>query len=284
MILFVKNKSVCLIICKKIVSFRYVFINVIYYMFFLTLAIASENIKDAASGISATVVSSSQSTSLISLFLRAEFIVQLIMFGLIVASIWSWTIIIDKTRKLKRLEAAANSFEELFWSSGSLESLYEKINNKPKDPLASIFCAAMREWRYAISKGIRKSSITPQGNLEQRIDRVMQLVISREITNLERHCGFLASLGSNGMIVGLFGTVLGIMHSFQSIATQQNASLAVVAPGIAEALLATAIGLIAAIPAAISYNSISSDLNRYANRLDAFANEFNAIVSRQVEE
>jgi biopolymer transport protein TolQ len=123
-----------------------------------------------------------------------------------------------------------------------------------------------------------------RGTLEQRIDRVMQLSASREMENMERYMTFLASLGSNGMIVGLFGTVLGIMDSFESIASQQSANLAVVAPGIAEALFATAIGLVAAIPAAIAYNKLSSDLNRFANRLDAFANEFIAIISRQLEE
>lgn len=244
----------------------------------------TQKIGDAAEQIAAAVVSSSDAhTSLWGLFWKAEFIVQLIMVGLIIASIWSWAIIIDKTRRLKHLESAANNFEELFWSSGSLDSLYDRIHNHPTDPLMGMFCAAMREWKHAISKGPRKADL-PRWGLEQRIDRVMQLVIQREISSLERHTGFLASLGSNGMIIGLFGTVLGIMHSFQSIALQQSANLAVVAPGIAEALLATAIGLIAAIPAAISYNVISSDLNRYANRLDAFASEFNAIISRQLED
>lgn len=229
-----------------------------------------------------TTVAPSVNMSVFALFWRAEFVVQLVIVGLIVASIWSWTIIIDKTRRLKQLNAAADAFEEMFWASGSLEALYERIKGKPTDPLMAMFCAAMQEWNHAVSK--RSPRTGPQGNLEQRIDRVMQLIISREVASLERHSGFLASLGSNGMIVGLFGTVLGIMHSFQSIATLQNTNLSVVAPGIAEALFATAVGLIAAIPAAIAYNSISSDLNRYANRLDVFANEFNAIASRQLED
>jgi biopolymer transport protein TolQ len=243
----------------------------------------AEKASDAAAEVVMTVTSAPQSLSVWGLFWKAELTVQIIMIGLIIASIWSWAIIIDKTRRLKKLESAADSFEEMFWATGSLDALYEKINNRPTDPLMAMFCAAMREWKHALSKGARRGQ-SGQWGLEQRIDRVMQLVISREIAALERHTGFLASLGSNGMIIGLFGTVLGIMHSFQPIAMQQSASLAVVAPGIAEALLATAIGLIAAIPAAISYNSISSDLNRYANRLDAFANEFNAIVSRQLED
>ncbi|MDR0632562.1 MAG: protein TolQ [Holosporales bacterium] len=245
-----------------------------------------EKTSNAAAEVAMTVTSAPQSLSVWGLFGKAELTIQIIMLGLLMASIWSWAIIIDKTRRLKRLDAAANAFEEMFWSSGSLDALYEKINNRPTDPLMAMFCAAMREWKHALSKGVRRNQGggSTQWGLEQRIDRVMQLVINREISALERHTGFLASLGSNGMIIGLFGTVLGIMHSFQPIAMQQSASLAVVAPGIAEALLATAIGLIAAIPAAISYNSISSDLNRYANRLDAFASEFNAIVSRQLED
>lgn len=250
---------------------------------FLSIApLISENVEKAVS--SAVISTNSSHISMWALFWRAEFVVQLVIIGLIIASIWSWTIIIDKTRRLKQLNAAADDFEEMFWSAGSLESLYERIHGKPSDPLMAMFCAAMREWNHTLSKGRRTSTNGPQGNLEQRIDRVMQLIISREITSLERHSGFLASLGSNGMIVGLFGTVLGIMHSFQSIASMQNTNLAVVAPGIAEALFATAIGLVAAIPAAIAYNSISSDLNRYANRLDVFANEFNAIASRQLED
>jgi biopolymer transport protein TolQ len=259
-------------------------------MFIGLLHAVGEKASNAAAEVAMTVTSAPQNLSMWGLFGKAELTVQIIMIGLIIASIWSWTIIIDKTRRLKKLESAADSFEEMFWSTGSLDTLYEKINNRPTDPLMAMFCAAMREWKHALSKGARRGQSGqwgpqgPQWGLEQRIDRVMQLVISREITALERHTGFLASLGSNGMIVGLFGTVLGIIHSFQPIAMQQSASLAVVAPGIAEALLATAIGLIAAIPAAISYNSISSDLNRYANRLDAFANEFNAIVSRQLED
>jgi biopolymer transport protein TolQ len=216
-------------------------------------------------------------TSMWALFLRAEFIVQLVIVSLVVASVWSWAIIISKTRRLKQLNAAADEFEEIFWSAGSLESLYQRVNGKANDPLTSMFCAAMREWNYAVSK-------SGTGNIEQRIDRVMQLVISREIAAVERHLGFLASLGSNGVIVGLFGTVLGTMHSFQRIVALQSTNLVAVAPGIAEALFATAIGVVASIPAAVAYNALSIDLNRYANRLDAFSNEFNAIVARQLLE
>ncbi|MDR3285463.1 MAG: protein TolQ [Holosporales bacterium] len=254
-------------------------------MLLLNLLYATtEKIGDSTIGLSATVVSTSQDMSLWGIFLKSEFIIQVVIAGLILASIWSWTIIIDKTRRLKKLEAAANAFEEMFWSSSSLDALFERINNRPTDPLMAMFYAAMVEWRHSISKGATRRAATPQWGLEQRIDRVMQLVINREISALERHSGFLASLGSNGVVIGLFGTVLGIIHRFQLIVTQQNASLEVIAPDIAEALFVTAIGLIAAIPAAIAYNSISTDINRYANRLESFANEFNSIVSRQLEE
>jgi biopolymer transport protein TolQ len=221
--------------------------------------------------------------SMFDLFLDAEPVIKIVIIGLIVASIWSWTIILNKTYRLRRMNSAADKFEDAFWSGGALDDLYERIHKNPKDPISTIFCAAMREWRRTLSKGkVRTNEF--RGTLEQRIDRVMQLTLSREMEQLERHMTFLASLGSNGMIVGLFGTVLGIMNSFEAIATQQSANLAVVAPGIAEALFATAIGLVAAIPAAIAYNKISSDLNRYANRLDAFSSEFISIISRQLEE
>ena len=217
------------------------------------------------------------------MFLGAEPIIKLVMIGLMVASVWSWTIILNKVYRLRRMNSAADKFEDAFWSGGALDDLYERIHKNPKDPLSIIFCAAMREWRRTLSKGkVRTNEF--RGTLEQRIDRVMQLTLGREMEQLERYMTFLASLGSNGMIVGLFGTVLGIMNSFGAIATQQSANLAVVAPGIAEALFATAIGLIAAIPAAIAFNKISSDLNRYANRLDAFSSEFISIISRQLEE
>ncbi|MDR0624927.1 MAG: protein TolQ [Holosporales bacterium] len=240
------------------------------------------DVANAVGNITTKIVSSSQDMSVFGLFCKAEFLVQFIIVGLLLASVWSWTIIINKIQHIKRREIAANAFEELFWNSDSLENLYVRINNRPTDPLMTMFCAAMREWRHAIAKGPPPPN--QQHSLEQRIDRVMQLAITREISDLERYCSFLATLGSNGMIIGLFGTVLGIMHSFQPIASQQSANLAVVAPGIAEALLATAVGLIAAIPAAIAYNYISNSINRYISRLDVFANEIGAIIARQLSE
>lgn len=217
------------------------------------------------------------------LFFDADPVIKLVMLVLLGASLWCWTIIFNKTFKVRQLKKMADSFEESFWSGGSLDDLYDRMQNRPQDPLSAIFCAAMREWRRSMSKGMLLDSES-RGTLHQRIERVMQLTLGREMDDLERHMGFLASTGSTAPFIGLFGTVLGIMNSFQSIASQQNTNLAVVAPGIAEALFATAIGLVAAIPAVIAYNKISSDLNRYANRLDAFAAEFGAIISRQLEE
>lgn len=223
------------------------------------------------------------SLSLGDLFWDADPIIKLIILMLVAASFWCWTIIFQKLLRLRKLYAAADNFEEAFWSGGALDDLYDRINNRPQDPLSAIFCSAMREWRRSISKGMNKISDS-RGTMQQRIERVMQLTIGREMDRLERHMGFLASTGATAPFIGLFGTVLGIMNSFQSIAAQQNTNLAVVAPGIAEALFATAIGLVAAIPAVIAYNKLSSDLGRYANRLDNFASEFTGIISRQLEE
>lgn len=224
-----------------------------------------------------------QSLSMTELFWGADPLIKFIMLILVGASFWCWTIIFQKYMRLRSLNASADQFEDTFWSGGALDDLYDRINNRPQDPMSAIFCTAMREWRRSISKGLARISET-RGTLQQRIERSMQLTIGREMDHLERHMGFLASTGSTATFIGLFGTVLGIMNSFQSIAMQQNTNLAVVAPGIAEALFATAIGLVAAIPAMVAYNKLSSDMNRYANRLDNFANEFGGIISRQLEE
>jgi biopolymer transport protein TolQ len=184
--------------------------------------------------------------------------------------------------RMRRLRVQAEEFEESFWSGGSLENLYDRIDNRPKEPMASVFTAAMREWRRSAAKGL--SETAQKASLAQRIDRVMQVTMGREIEALERNMTFLATVGSTAPFVGLFGTVWGIMNSFQAIAQSKDTSLAVVAPGIAEALFATALGLVAAIPAVVAYNKISTDLGRYAARLEAFGDEFSAILSRQFEE
>jgi biopolymer transport protein TolQ len=221
--------------------------------------------------------------SMWALFLRADIIVKLVMLALIGASFWCWAIIFDKILKVRQLTQRAEQFEESFWSGGSLEELYDRIGARPLDPMSSVFVAAMREWRRTAAKGLADRDTT-RASLPQRIDRVMSVTLGREMDLLERRLGFLASVGSTAPFIGLFGTVWGIMNSFQSIAATKNTSLAVVAPGIAEALFATALGLVAAIPAVIAYNKISSDLDRYGKRLENFAGEFGAILSRQLEE
>jgi biopolymer transport protein TolQ len=217
------------------------------------------------------------------LFLNADLIVKLVILMLVLASIWSWAIIFEKFFRLRRLHNQADEFEDQFWSGGSLEDLYDRIGAQPADPMAAMFSAAMREWRRSVSKGLAAAGQMRAG-LQSRIERVMGVTLGREMDRLERYMTFLASVGSTAPFIGLFGTVWGIMHSFSAIASSKNTSLAVVAPGIAEALFATALGLIAAIPAVIAYNKISSDLTRYAGRLEAFSNEFGAILSRQLEE
>lgn len=216
------------------------------------------------------------------LFLQADIVVKIVMIMLIFASFWCWAIIFEKIMRMRRLWAQAEEFEEAFWSGGSLEELYDRIGDRPTSPMASIFTAAMREWRRSAAKGIADAA--QKAGLAQRIDRVMQVTLGREMEGLERHMTFLASVGSTGPFVGLFGTVWGIMNSFQAIASSKDTSLAVVAPGIAEALFATALGLVAAIPAVVAYNKISSDLGRYAARLESFSGEFSAILSRQFDE
>ena len=217
------------------------------------------------------------------LFIQATWIVKIVMILLIGASVWSWAIIFEKIWRLRKLDASASRFEDMFWSGGALDDLYERIGANPTDPMSAVFTAAMREWRRSLDLGLGQSS-SSLGNLQQRIDRVMQVSLGREMAQLERYMTFLASVGSTAPFVGLFGTVYGIMNSFQSIAMTKQTSLAVVAPGIAEALFATALGLVAAIPAVVAYNKLSSDLNRYAVRLEAFCGEFGAVLSRQLEE
>ncbi|AVM73212.1 protein TolQ [Magnetospirillum gryphiswaldense] len=217
------------------------------------------------------------------LFMQADFIVKTVMIALLASSFWCWAIIFDKLLRLRSLSQRAEQFEESFWSGGSLEELYDRIGARPLDPMSAIFAAAMREWRRSAAKGLTERE-TARVSLPQRIDRVMHVTLGREMDTLERNLGVLASVGSTAPFVGLFGTVWGIMNSFQSIAATKNTSLAVVAPGIAEALFATALGLVAAIPAVIAYNKISSDLDRYAKRLENFSGEFGAILSRQLEE
>ncbi|MBN9059365.1 MAG: protein TolQ, partial [Rhizobiales bacterium] len=190
--------------------------------------------------------------SLIALFWQAHIIVKLVMLGLLVSSIWSWAIIIDKVLLFGRVRRQIDRFEKVFWSGQSLEELYRSLSNRPATSMAALFVAAMREWKRSFESGAR----SPMG-LQMRIDKVLDVTLSREAERLESRLLFLATVGAAGPFIGLFGTVWGIMTSFQAIAASKNTSLAVVAPGIAEALLATAIGLFAVIPAVIAYNKLS---------------------------
>lgn len=220
--------------------------------------------------------------SLLGLFAQADLVVKAVMAMLVLASFWCWTIIFGKVGKMRALRARADEFEQAFWSGGSLDELYERIASHPRDPMAAIFVAAMQEWRRS-TNGPQHGPEPPR-SLSERIDRVMQVTLTRELEHVERHMTFLASVGSTAPFIGLFGTVWGIMNSFTAIALTKNTSLAVVAPGIAEALFATALGLVAAIPAVVAYNKLSSDINRYAARLESFAGEFSAVLSRRSDQ
>ncbi|HEX6840530.1 MAG TPA: protein TolQ [Stellaceae bacterium] len=221
--------------------------------------------------------------SIMTLIAQADHIVQFVLLILLLASVWSWAVIFDKIMKLSRLRRDAEHFEESFWSGGSLDDLYDRVGQRPMDPMSAVFAAAMREWRRSAAKGLAASTAL-RTNLQERIERVMHVTVSREMERVERFMPFLATVGSTAPFVGLFGTVWGIMNSFQAIAASKNTSLAVVAPGIAESLFATALGLVAAIPAVVAYNKFSTDFGRYASRLDGFSSEFSAILSRQLDE
>jgi biopolymer transport protein TolQ len=221
--------------------------------------------------------------SIVGLFFQSDAIVKVVMLLLLVASFWTWAVIFDKAMRLRRLRRAAASFEESFWSGGSLDDLYERVGQRPPDPMTAVFSAAMREWRRSAAKGLLGTAIM-RASLQQRIERVMNVTVGREMERAERFMTYLATVGATAPFVGLFGTVWGIMNSFQSIAASKNTSLAIVAPGIAESLFATALGLVAAIPAVIAYNKLATDFGRYAGRLEAFSSEFSAILSRQLDE
>ena len=205
--------------------------------------------------------------SIFSLFLRADPIVKFVMIGLLLSSVWSWAIIINKIKLIRKINNVTKKFEDLFWSTSSLEDLYSKTESNNSNPMIAIFNKSMIEWLK-----LRNSKI--KDKIENRLNNVLVNSINNEITKLEKNMIFLASLGSAASFVGLFGTVWGIMNSFQAIGITKNTSLAVVAPGIAEALFATALGLIAAIPAVIAYNKISSIFDNYSIRLETFAQEF----------
>jgi len=232
-------------------------------------------------GIGTSMGGGADEFSMWALFLRADMVVKSVIAVLLLASLWCWAIIFEKLFSLRRLNKRSNEFETEFWSGKSLDDLFERIGQQPRDPMAAVFTAAMREWRRTPGGGNAMDAV--RAGLTDRIDRVMHITLSREMDRAERYMTFLATTGATAPFIGLFGTVWGIMNSFQSIAVSKNTNLAVVAPGIAEALFATALGLLAAIPAVVAYNKLSRDLDRYAGRLDGFAGEFSAILSREME-
>jgi len=219
--------------------------------------------------------------SLWSLFLRADPVVKTVMGILALASVWSWAVIIDKSLTFGRLKRKSSRFEDQFWSGRPLDELYRKLRDRLDHPMARVFGAAMEEWGRAKTTGRTDALVI---GAKDRIDKVLNVAVSRELEKAESNLGILATVGSAAPFVGLLGTVWGIMNAFQAIAVTKDTNLAVVAPGIAEALFATALGLLAAIPAVVGYNRYSAALNSFAVRLQGFADEFSAILSRQLDE
>ena len=207
--------------------------------------------------------------SLINLFFRADIVVKSVIVVLIAASIFSWALIVDKYKLFKRINLSSDEFEEKFWRSKSAESFYNNIPAKTDDPLANIFRAGMNEMLKSKSRS---------SNQSERVSRILEVSTEQEMLNIEKYFTFLATVGSTAPFIGLFGTVWGIMNSFQSIAISRNTSLAIVAPGIAEALFATALGLLAAVPAVVAYNKFNSDAKRYLQKIENFSKRFLSII------
>ncbi|MSO73668.1 MAG: protein TolQ [Alphaproteobacteria bacterium] len=242
------------------------------------------SVVESAVELSNAVANAATELSPWHLFLQADIIVKAVMLILVLASVFTWAIIFDKAIRLRRVSREAEEFERAFWSGGSLDELYDRMGDHAGHPMALIFVAAMKEWRRFVSRGGQAVDPGRLEGLQRRVAHAMEVTTTRELEGLEKYVGFLATVGSTAPFVGLFGTVWGIMNSFASIAQSKDTSLAVVAPGIAEALFATAIGLIAAIPAVVAYNKLSSDFDRFSMRLEGFSTEFGALLSRQLEE
>ena len=207
--------------------------------------------------------------SLIKLFVRADFVVKSVIVVLIAASIFSWALIVDKYKLFKKINLSSDEFEQKFWKSKSAESFYNNIPANSNDPLANIFKAGMGEML---------KSKTRSSNQSERVSRILEVSTEQEMLTIEKYFTFLATVGSTAPFIGLFGTVWGIMNSFQSIAISRNTSLAIVAPGIAEALFATALGLLAAVPAVVAYNKFNSDAKKYLQKIENFSKRFLSIL------
>lgn len=221
--------------------------------------------------------------SVLGLFMQADFVVKAIMILLFMAFIWCMVLAAEKYLLMKKLRMKSRAFEKEFWGSDALDRLQEKVKKRSPHPMSVMFLAAMEEWFRSKTSGMGSPGSPQRAAVRERINQVMTVARNRELDKMENGLGFLATVGATAPFIGLFGTVWGIMNSFSSIALSNNTSLATVAPGIAEALLATAIGLFAAIPAVIVYNKFSNEINRFAGQLDDFSTEFNTILSRQIE-
>ncbi len=238
----------------------------------------------AATEMAGNAAAVAHDMSALGLFLQSGPVVQAVVIVLVISSIWSWAITIDKYLKFKAIKIAADKFEREFWQSEALESLYDKYaRRKSVHPMASVFLAAMDEWQQGKKKVRSTSPASLTISVRDRIAQMMSVTRNKELDKIEDGLGFLATVGSSAPFVGLFGTVWGIMNSFTSIAASKNTTLAVVAPGIAEALAATAIGLLAAIPAVVAYNKFSGELARFGGRLDDFSTEFATMIGRKLD-
>ena len=225
--------------------------------------------------------SSTPDFSVMGMFLQADIVVQVVIIMLLAASLWGWSIIFNTAGRIKTARAKADDFEDVFWSGSSLDELYGGMKQAPSHPMAAVFVAVMREWQRSL--GVKASGFD-KVTVQDRIHKVMHVTTTREMDRLEGQVGYLATIGSASPFVGLFGTVWGIMNTFRAVAATSDVSLVTLLPGISEALLATAFGLVAAIPAVVAYNKLSTDLGRYASRVEGFSDEFSAILSRQLDE
>jgi len=249
----------------------------------LTAVAVPESVEIAEKSIGKSV--QNLDMSLWGLITHADFVVQLVMLILLVGSIISWAIIINKALQIKKLNSHAVKFNKSFWHERTLENFYDRVSNHPQDPYESVFCIGMSEWKEGMSS-ISNNKVEAQSSmplLQERVEKAMHLSIEKKIAELRKGLIFLATLASSAPFIGLLGTVWGIMSSFQSIAIHQNTNLSVVAPGIAEALFTTALGLFAAIPAVIFYNIFSQNIGQYTSNLEAFIDEFINIISRQMD-
>ncbi len=215
--------------------------------------------------------------SLFDMLAHSDAVTLIVLITLLLASLWSWAIIFEKLSMLRFLKTKADEFEEEFWSGKPIDVLYEKVGGAPSDPMRAVFATGMKEWTSAKKQNSLSKEVI------STMDRVMSVTLAREMTRIEKHLMFLASTSSVAPFLGLFGTVWGIMNAFSAIASSKNTSLAVIAPGISEALFTTALGLIAAIPATLAYNKFSNDISRYAERMENFAHELSAILSRHTK-